>query len=83
MRDKRSPRGKLFSFKPIGEWGDELTQQVQLSSQYRCHMVLVLGKALTRPPGWVRIVNVCMRYSHIFRVFSDQRLGYFDATANC
>jgi hypothetical protein len=59
----KASRGKVFNFKPEAEWGHEVAQQVQLSSQYRSHMVIVLGKALTRPPGWVRIVTVCIQYT--------------------
>ncbi|EHK50805.1 hypothetical protein TRIATDRAFT_296879 [Trichoderma atroviride IMI 206040] len=58
MRDKRAPRGKVFNFKPQLEWSDGTAQQVHLSSLYRSHMVVVLGKALQRPPGWVRIATV-------------------------
>ncbi len=58
MRDKKSPRGNLFNFTPRTEWRNEIAQQVHLSGLYRSHMVLVLGKALDRPPGWVRIVTV-------------------------
>jgi hypothetical protein len=69
MRNKNAPRGKVFDFKPKLEWGDEIAHQVQLSSRYRSHMVIVLGKALQRPPGWVRIVTVF--------VFSTYKSEYF------
>jgi len=58
MRDKNAPRGKVFDFRNKSEWSEKIAQQVHLSSQYRSHMVVVLGKALERPPGWVRIVTV-------------------------
>jgi hypothetical protein len=45
MRNKNAPQGKVFDFKPKAEWGDEIAQHVHLSSQYRSHMVVVLGKA--------------------------------------
>lgn len=58
MRDKNAARGKVFDFKDNSERSSEVAQQVHLSSQYRLHKVVVLGKALERPPGWVRIVTV-------------------------
>lgn len=61
MRDKKSPRGKVFSFTEKTSWDDRIAQQVRLSSNYRSHMVVVLGKAMARPPGWVRIVTVRFR----------------------
>jgi hypothetical protein len=69
MRNKNAPQGKVFDFKPKSEWSDEIAQQVHLSSPYRSHMVVVLGKALQRPPGWVMIVTVC--------VFSAYTLEFF------
>jgi hypothetical protein len=65
MRDKNAPRGKIFNFKPKAEWRDEIAQHVHLSSQYRSHMVVVLGRAVEKPPGWVRIVTVCVFPGHI------------------
>ena len=65
MRNKNALRGKIFDFKPKAEWNDEVAQQVHLTSQYRSHMVVVLGKALQRPPGWVRIVTVCVYSAHM------------------
>lgn len=44
------------------------TQKVHLSSQYLSHMV-VLGKALTRPLGWVRMVTVCVYSAPYSRTF--------------
>jgi hypothetical protein len=69
MRDKNAPRGKVFRFKRESEWGNEIAQQVHLSPLYRSHMVVVLGKALERPPGWVRIVTVCVYSTHTSELF--------------
>jgi hypothetical protein len=77
MKNKNAPRGKVFDFKPKPEWRDEIARQVHLSSQYRSHMVVALGKALERPPGWVRIVTVRISPAHISTTFLI-RLGYVD-----
>lgn len=78
MRNKNAPRGTVFDFKPKPEWSDEIAQQVHLSSQYRSHMVVVLGKALKRPPGWVRIATAMSirPYIRTFLIWS----GYVDLT---
>jgi hypothetical protein len=79
MRNKNAARGKVFGFKPMAEWSGETAQQVHLSSQYQSHMVVVLGKASTRPPGWVRIVTVCVHSALYIRTFLIW-LGYVDIT---
>ncbi|KAF2675036.1 hypothetical protein BT63DRAFT_450022 [Microthyrium microscopicum] len=58
MRNKGAAQGKVYKFKSKSEWSDKNAQLIQLSTRYRSHMVVVLGKAFGRPPGWVRIVNV-------------------------
>jgi hypothetical protein len=69
MKDKNAPRGKVFDFKPKLEWSYEIAQQAHLPSRYRSHMVVVLGKALQRPPGWVRIATVCVYSAHTSELF--------------
>lgn len=68
MKNKKAPRGKVFNFKDKLEWSDEIAQQVQLSSRYKLDVVVVLGKALNRPSGWVNIVTVCLYSSHTYIV---------------
>lgn len=69
MRNQNAPRGEVFDFKPKSEWGDEIARQVHLSSLYRTHMVVILGKAINKPPGWVRIVTVRVFPTHISQPF--------------
>jgi hypothetical protein len=80
MKNKNGPQGKVFVFKDKSEWSAETAVQVQLSSEYRSHMVVVLGKALDRPPGWVRIVTVRVYPAHTSYGSFLNASGYVDLT---
>ena len=80
MKNKNAPRGKVFVFKNESEWSAETARQVQLSSRYRSHKVVVLCKALDRPPGWVRIVTVCVYSAHMSHGSFLNVSGYIDLT---
>lgn len=61
MKNKQSPRGRVFSFAGKESWHESVARQLQLSSTYLSHYVVVLGKAEGRPSGWVRVVTVRLK----------------------
>ena len=58
MRDRNSPRGKIFKFKPRAVWNSSTAEQIRLSSKYRSHMVVVLGRVTQKQPEWVEVATV-------------------------
>ena len=81
MKDRSSPRGNVFSFKPRADWSYDTLTQVRLSSKYTSPMVVVLGKNLQTKPGWVEVVtvshgshhvNAVLKYSQDYIIFALQ-----------